>query len=55
MDKYFDINLKHWNELVDIHTEKNRYNPDDFMKDPNSLHSVELDALGDVQGKTLRR
>lgn len=53
MDKYFDTNLKHWNELVDIHTEKNRYNLDDFMKDPNSLHSIELDALGDVQGKTL--
>ncbi|MBY9000820.1 MAG: class I SAM-dependent methyltransferase [Candidatus Heimdallarchaeota archaeon] len=53
MDKYFDTNLKHWNELVDVHTDKNRYNLDDFMKNPNSLHSVELDALGDVQDKTL--
>lgn len=53
MDKYFDTNLKHWNELVDVHTETNRYNLDDFMKNPNSLHSVELDALGNVKGKTL--
>ena len=50
---YFSTNLKHWNELVDIHKEKNRYNLDDFMKNPNSLHSVELEALGDVKGKSL--
>lgn len=53
MDKYFETNLKHWNELVSVHTDKNCYNLDDFMKNPNSLHSVELEALGNVQDKTL--
>ncbi len=53
MDKYFETNLKHWNELVSVHTAQNRYNLDDFMKNPNSLHSVELEALGNVTDKTL--
>ena len=53
MEKYFDTNLKHWNELVEVHTKNNRYNLDEFMKNSNSLKHIELEALGDVKGKSL--
>ena len=53
MEKYYDVNKKRWNELVDIHAKSDDYDLDGFIAGANSLHSIELDALGDVSGKSL--
>lgn len=53
MEKYYQVNLKRWNELVDIHAKSKGYNLKRFLKGETSLHSLELEALGDVHNKTL--
>lgn len=53
MEKYYEINLKRWNELVDLHAKSEEYNLEGFIAGRNSLHSIELEALGDVSGKSL--
>ena len=52
-DKYMNVNLKRWNELVDINAQSELYNLEDFKKGNSSLHSIELKELGNVKGKTL--
>jgi SAM-dependent methyltransferase len=47
------VNKRRWNELVDIHAKSDEYDLDGFIAGKNSLHSIELDALGDVSGKSL--
>jgi len=52
-DKYFEINLKRWNELVDINAKSKAYDLEGFKSGKTSLLSIELDELGDVRGKSL--
>jgi SAM-dependent methyltransferase len=52
-EKYFEANLKRWNELVAIHAKSDEYNLEEFLKGQTSLKSIEIDELGDVKGKTL--
>ena len=52
-DKYFEINLKRWNELVDINANSKFYDLKGFKSGKTSLLSIELEELGDVRGKTL--
>ena len=53
MERYFEANRRRWNELVDIHTKSGGYDVNGFLKGKSSLHSIELEALPDVEGKTL--
>ena len=53
MEKYYDVNKKRWNELVDIHAKSDEYDLDSFIAGRNSLHSIEIEALGDISGKSL--
>ena len=50
MKKYYRTNRKRWNELADIHVGSDEYNLEGFMAGESFLHSVELEALGDVFG-----
>ena len=53
MEKYFEVNKKRWNELVGIHVKSDEYDLEGFLRGETSLHSLELEALGDVSGKSL--
>jgi SAM-dependent methyltransferase len=53
MDEYYESNKRRWNELVAIHAKSAEYDLDGFLAGKSSLHQVELDALGDVSGKSL--
>ncbi|MHA2122091.1 MAG: class I SAM-dependent methyltransferase [Promethearchaeota archaeon] len=52
-DKHMDVNLKRWNELVDINAKSKLYDLEGFKSGKTSLHSLELQELGEVKGKTL--
>lgn len=53
MNNYYETNKANWNSRVSAHVQSDFYRMDDFMKGWNSLKRIELDALGDVSGKTL--
>ncbi len=53
MEKYYEVNKRRWNELVNIHAKSDEYDLDGFLAGTNSLHSIELEALGAVSGKSL--
>lgn len=53
LDNAFKINKKTWNDRVAIHAQSDFYNLDAFKKGGSSLKRFELEALGDVSGKTL--
>ena len=49
----FKINKQTWNERVAVHTQSDFYNLEAFRKGRSSLHCFELEALGNISGKTL--
>lgn len=51
--KYFDANLKRWNELVDINLESEWYDLEGFLEGKTALLPIEIEELGGVSGKTL--
>jgi SAM-dependent methyltransferase len=51
--KHFEANLKRWNELVGIHAKSREYDLEGFKAGRSSLHYIELEALGDVSGRSL--
>lgn len=52
-DHYYETNKRRWNELVEIHSRTEEYDLEGFIAGKTSLHQTELDALGDVDGKSL--
>jgi 2-polyprenyl-3-methyl-5-hydroxy-6-metoxy-1,4-benzoquinol methylase len=52
-EDYYETNKRRWNELVAIHAGSKEYDMEGFLMGKSSLHKVELDKLGDVNGKTL--
>ena len=52
-DKYFETNRQTWNEKVNIHAGSAFYDMEGFKKGATSLNQFEIDALGDVSGKSL--
>lgn len=52
-DQYFNTNRDTWNSKVDVHAESEMYNMEAFKSGKSSLMSYELEALGDVNRKTL--
>ncbi len=56
MDKfndYFKVNKATWNEKVKVHSESDMYDLEAFKQGKSSLMAYELEALGDVHGKSL--
>ncbi|MCM5509994.1 MULTISPECIES: class I SAM-dependent methyltransferase [Vibrio] len=50
---YLDINKKTWNQRTKIHVDSNFYDIESFMNGQSSLNAVELEQVGDVEGKSL--
>ncbi|HKP53097.1 MAG TPA: class I SAM-dependent methyltransferase [Chloroflexia bacterium] len=53
MDEYREANRTLWNEWATLHVESQAYDVEGFKAGKSSLNSIELEELGDVQGKTL--
>lgn len=51
--EYFSANKATWNDKVKVHAESDMYAMEAFKKGKTSLMRFELDALGDVSGKSL--
>ncbi|OSY87929.1 methyltransferase type 12 [Tenacibaculum holothuriorum] len=51
--KYFDTNKETWNKRVAVHAKSSMYDLEAFKNGKSSLMSYELEALGNVSGKTL--
>ncbi len=52
-EKYFATNMETWNKKVAVHAKSDMYDLEAFKKGKHSLMKYELDALGDVSGKSL--
>ena len=52
-DKEFNTNKDTWNQKVVVHSQSRFYNLEGFKAGDSSLNSFELEALGDVNGKSL--
>ncbi|WP_103071139.1 class I SAM-dependent methyltransferase [Aquimarina sediminis] len=53
LHKYFETNKETWNKKVDVHAVSDFYALEDFKKGKTSLKKYELEALGDVSGRSL--
>jgi len=53
LERYYETNRRRWNELVEIHAASEEYDLQGFLDGESSLHSLELEALGDVSGRSL--
>jgi SAM-dependent methyltransferase len=51
--KYLELNKEAWNSRTPTHLTSKFYNQNKFFKEKNSLNSIELDSLGDINEKTL--
>lgn len=51
--EYFRVNKATWNTKVKVHAKSDMYAMDAFMSGKTSLMNYELDALGNVSGKSL--
>lgn len=50
---YLKINKQLWNNKTKIHVESDFYNNDNFIKGNSSLNPIELELLGNVEGKSI--
>ena len=50
---YIDINRQSWNNRTDTHMKSEFYDHQGFMNGRTSLNDIELDLLGDVNGKSI--
>lgn len=50
---YFNTNKETWEKKVPVHAESSFYDMPGFLNGKSSLNNYELDALGDVNGKSL--
>jgi SAM-dependent methyltransferase len=53
LNKAFETNKETWNKKVAIHAASDFYFLDEFKRGKSSLNTYELNALGDVAGKSL--
>ncbi|NJX16605.1 class I SAM-dependent methyltransferase [Tamlana crocina] len=51
--QYFETNRQTWNQKVKVHAQSDMYNLEAFKQGKSSLMPYELEALGDVNGKSL--
>lgn len=50
---YKAINKEAWNKRTEVHVDSDFYNVPAFLNGQNSLHTTELNLLGDVKGKSI--
>lgn len=50
---YFNINKKTWNNKVPVHLTSEFYDQKSFMEGKNTLPEIDLELLGDVNGKSI--
>ncbi|GAE82274.1 hypothetical protein [Bacteroides reticulotermitis] len=50
---YKTINKIAWNLKTNIHVESEFYDNEAFLKGDSSLKQIELELLGDIQGKSI--
>ena len=53
MKDFFDTNRSLWDKKVDFHKNSEMYDMEHFLQGKNMLNEIELQALGDVKGKSL--
>ena len=53
MIDYLSINRKAWNEKTEIHFSSEFYDMPSFLKGETSLNDIELELLGDLEGKSV--
>lgn len=52
-NNYIEINRQSWNNRTEAHLKSEFYDLDNFMKGKTSLNSIELELLGDLNGKSI--
>lgn len=52
-ENYTETNRRLWNKRTNIHYESSFYGVDAFLQGEEILNSIELDLLGEVNGKTI--
>jgi len=52
-EAYFDTNKELWNKKTAVHVRSEFYDVDGFKSGKSSLNHIELEEVGDVQGKTM--
>lgn len=50
---YKEVNKKTWNNKVSVHVDSDFYEQDNFIKGKITLPQTDLEALGDVKGKSI--
>lgn len=50
---YIEINRQSWNNRIDAHLKSEFYDLDGFLSGNNSLNEIELNLLGNIEGKTI--
>lgn len=50
---YLKINKKSWNQRTEVHYDSDFYDNKTFIEGRNSLNEIELDLLGNTEGKTV--
>ena len=50
---YLDLNRRSWNDRVDIHMASEFYDMKGFMEGKTSLNPIELNMLGNIEGKSV--
>lgn len=53
MEDYIEVNKKLWNDKVEIHAKSEFYDVDAFIAGKQVLNAIELDLLGDLNGKSV--
>lgn len=53
INSFFETNKSTWNNKVKVHAKSDMYDMAGFKKGKSSLMSYELEALGDISGKSL--
>ena len=52
-ENYLDVNRNSWNQKTEFHVNSDFYNQEGFLKGVNSLTPIELELLGNIEGKSI--
>lgn len=52
-NNYIEINKHSWNNRTETHLKSDFYNLEDFLNGQTSLNPIELQLLGDIEGKSI--
>lgn len=52
-EAYYEANRANWDDRVPVHVASRGYDMEGFLRGEKTLYAVEMDEVGDVQGKTL--